>query len=808
MASFDWSSSEFLDDLPGGAYFCDASGCITYFNTQAAELWGRTPRLNDPAERFSGALKLFDAAGNPLLHDQSPMARALQSGREVRGEEFIVERPDGTRVTALAHVRPFRDQAGKIVGAVNMLVDITERKQAERSQALLASIVESSDDAIISKTLDGTIRSWNAGAERIFGYSAGEAVGKPIRMLIPDDRQSEEDEILARLRRGERIEHYETIRRRKDGTLFDITVTISPIRDAAGNLIGASKIARDISERKQGERDLQRATEALTAQLVDLRRLHDMSVRLATTLDLQSILDETLRTAAAIEGAGMGLLSLTAPGGDILEVRANLNFDPAFLQETGPATPHDPGCGRCMAEKRRVVIEDVELDPSFADQRSMAVRAGFRAAHHTPLITRDGKCIGVLSTHFHQPHRPTDRGMHLIDLCVRQAVDFIENARLYAELKDADRRKDEFLVTLAHELRNPLAPIGNSLHILRLSGDLSPSAERVREIMERQFAHLTRLVDDLLETSRITRGKIELRKEHVEVATILRSAIETSSPLIAAAGHELTTTLPDERLMLEADPVRLAQVVANLLNNAAKYTERGGRIRLRARREADEVVLSVTDTGMGIPPEMLGRVFEMFSQVDRTLKRSQGGLGIGLTLAKHLVEMHGGRISVTSGGIGQGSEFVVRLPLATSNAPMTPPTGTPSPQSDKMPAPRRILVVDDAHAAAATLAKLLEKMGQQVFIAGDAAEAIREVRERRPDLVISDIAMPDMDGYELARVLRRSPGLDGLILVALSGYGQESDRREALEAGFDRHLVKPVSYDALKALLNEVPLRR
>jgi PAS domain S-box-containing protein len=809
LASFDWSSSEFLDDLPGGAYFCDAAGLITYFNSQAAELWGRAPRLNDPADRFNGAMKLYHPDGTPMPHDECYTARALQTGREIRGQEFIIERPDGTRVTALAHVRPFRDSTGKILGAVDILVDITERKQAEQSQALLAAIVESSDDAIISKGLDGTIQTWNAGATRIYGYTADEVIGKPIRMLIPNDRQNEEDEILERLRHGERIEHYETIRLRKDGTLVDITVTISPIRDASGNLIGASKIARDISERKQGERDLQRATEALTAQLVDLRRLHEMSVRLATTLDLQSILDETLRTAAAIEGAGMGLLSLVAPGGDILEVRANLNFDEAFLRETEPVTPYDPGCGRCLAEKRRLVIEDVELDPTFADYRAMARRAGFRAAHHTPLVTRDGKCIGVLSTHFLQPHRPTDRAMHLIDLCVRQAVDFIENARLYAELKDADRRKDEFLVTLAHELRNPLAPIGNSLHILRLSGDLSPSAERVREIMERQFAHLTRLVDDLLETSRITRGKIELRKEHVEVATILRSAIETSSPLIAAAGHELTTSLPDERLTLEADPIRLAQVVANLLNNAAKYTERGGRIRLQARREANEAVLSVTDTGMGIPPEMLGRVFEMFSQVDRTLKRSQGGLGIGLTLAKHLVEMHGGRISVTSAGIGQGSEFVVRLPLATSPAPVPhSPLIPPSQSSDKMPAPRRILVVDDAQAAAATLAKLLEKMGQQVYIAGDAAEAIREVRERRPDLVISDIAMPDMDGYELARALRRSPGLDNLVLVALSGYGQDSDRREALEAGFDRHLVKPVSYEALKALLNEVPDRR
>ena len=426
-------------------------------------------------------------------------------------------------------------------------------------------------------------------------------------------------------------------------------------------------------------------------------------------------------------------------------------------------------------------------------------KAGFRAVHSTPLITRSGKIVGVLSTHFRRPHRPSDREFHLIDLCTRQAVDFIENAQLYAQLRDADRRKDEFLATLAHELRNPLAPISNALHILRLSGELPPGTERVRDIMERQVNHLVRLVEDLLEVSRVTSGKIALRKERVELARVVENAVDTSRPLIEAAGHQLAIAISPDLITLDADPVRLAQIIANLLNNAAKYTQSGGQIWLTAQYIDNEVLISVRDNGMGIPSHMLPRVFEMFAQVNPTIKRAQGGLGIGLTLAKNLVQMHGGQIEAHSEGLGKGSEFIVRLPLAATT--ITPPT-SPSPPSFITPLSRhRILVVDDTHAAVYMLGKLLEVLGQEVYTANSAHSALETAAAKRPEVVISDIAMPNMDGYELAHRLRQLPDMQDAVLVALTGYGQDADRHRALESGFDQHLVKPVGLEALQKLL-------
>lgn len=369
---------------------------------------------------------------------------------------------------------------------------------------------------------------------------------------------------------------------------------------------------------------------------------------------------------------------------------------------------------------------------------------------------------------------------------------------------DANRRKDEFLATLAHELRNPLAPIRNSLHLLRLSGDLSPSLESVREIMEGQVDQMVRLIDDLLDVSRISSGKIELQKEAIELATIVSIAVQTAQPLIDAAGHQLALSLPAEPMILHADPVRLIQIIGNLLNNAAKYTKPGGQIWLTAHHDRNEAVISIRDNGLGIPADKLPLVFNMFTQVDRTLTRAQGGLGIGLTLAKTLVEMHGGRIEAHSDGPDQGSEFLIYLPMMPDSQ-RHPTLRSPMRRSRMYVSRRRILIVDDTRAAGYVLGKLLETMGQQVRTATDAAAALESVRRERPDLVISDIGMPNMDGYELARCLRKEPGLERLLLVALTGYGQDSDKERAKQAGFDYHLVKPVSLEALQGLLASLP---
>jgi signal transduction histidine kinase/ActR/RegA family two-component response regulator len=566
-------------------------------------------------------------------------------------------------------------------------------------------------------------------------------------------------------------------------------------------------VARDITAQKRSAAALESLTDELAVQLADLRRLQEMSMRLATTRELQPILEDTLRTAAAIEGTPLGVLSLYDAESDRLRVGVSLGLDQEFLDALSQLPPGGAACTECLRKRRRVVVVDVMTEPRFAAFRNQALREEVRAIHCTPLVARSGTIVGVLTTYFREPRKPTDRESHMADLCARQAADFIENVRLYQALREADRRKDEFLAVLAHELRNPLAPISNSLHLLRMTDDVSLAAERIHQIMEQHVDHLIRLVDDLLEVSRITRGRIELRRETVELAAVVRSAVDASRSLIDAAGHQLALTLPAEPVLLDADPVRLAQVISNLLNNAAKYTDRGGQIWLSARVEDRQAVISVRDTGVGIPPAMLPHVFEMFAQVDRTLHRAQGGLGIGLALARSLVQMHGGEILVRSGGAGQGSEFVVRLPrLSEAERKVSLPPPRESQFARPLPA-RSIVVVDDERSGALVLGELLVKMGQHVQTAHDAETALAIAEAARPDVIVSDIGMPNVDGYELARRVRQHPLLRGVALVALTGYGQDIDRQRARDAGFDHHLVKPASFEALHALLAALPVR-
>jgi PAS domain S-box-containing protein len=368
-------------------------------------------------------------------------------------------------------------------------------------------------------------------------------------------------------------------------------------------------------------------------------------------------------------------------------------------------------------------------------------------------------------------------------------------------LKEADRRKDEFLATLAHELRNPLAPMRNALQILRRA-DNRAASEQARAVLERQLLQMVRLIDDLLDVSRVTRGKLRLRTGRVELAAVVASAVETARPLIEASGHELTVALPPGPVPLDVDLTRLAQVFANLLNNAAKYTERGGRIWLTAERQGSDVVVSVKDTGVGIAAEALPRLFEMFSQVDRSLEQSQGGLGIGLSLVKGLVEMHGGSVEARSEGPGRGSEFVVRLPVAVAGPEQE---GTaPHSTSHATPVKRRILVVDDNRDSADTLAVVLTDLGNEVRTAFDGLEAVEAAAAFGPDVILLDIGLPKLNGYDACRRIRQQPGAKGIAIIAVTGYSQQEDRRRSLEAGFDQHLVKPVAVPALEQVLAEM----
>ena len=377
--------------------------------------------------------------------------------------------------------------------------------------------------------------------------------------------------------------------------------------------------------------------------------------------------------------------------------------------------------------------------------------------------------------------------------------DVTERRTAEDDLREADRRKDEFIATLAHELRNPLAPIRNSLHIVRLAGSQDPAIQRVADMMERQVKHMVRMVDDLLEVSRISRGKIELRKERVELATVLRSAIDTSRPLIEAGGHELGVEIEDESIAVDADPVRLAQVFANLLNNSAKYTPMGGRIHLAVSVRDGMAHVCVKDNGEGIPADMLEKVFNMFTQVDAG-SRAQGGLGIGLTLARTLIHLHGGTIEAKSGGRGEGCEFLIRLPLAREavNRATAPDAQAAPPSGGKL---RRVLVVDDNYDAADSLGMLLQYLGAEAMTVHDGNAALDAARAFQPSVMLLDLGMPGMSGLEVARRVREDPSLRHTTLVALTGWGQREDRRRTEEAGFDYHLVKPADLPTLQSIL-------
>jgi signal transduction histidine kinase/ActR/RegA family two-component response regulator len=424
---------------------------------------------------------------------------------------------------------------------------------------------------------------------------------------------------------------------------------------------------------------------------------------------------------------------------------------------------------------------------------------GLRSYICVPLIV-SGKTLGALTFATAESGRSYSRSdLSLAEDLSRRAAIAIENAQLYRELREEDARKNEFLATLAHELRNPLAPLRTGLQVMKLATQSPAAVEQARTIMERQLGHLVRLVDDLLDVSRISRGKLDLRKERIELATVVTDAVETCTPILKQYGQELVLRLPDTPIYVDADRTRLAQAICNLVHNAAKYSDRGSRIWITVEREANEAVIRVKDNGVGIPADMLPRVFDMFMQVDQSLEKSHGGLGIGLTIVKRLVELHGGSIEAKSEGHGMGSEFIMRLPIVLSLVQEQQEEG--SVDQPRPAARHRILVVDDNMDAAGSLAMMLKLMGNEVRTAHDGLNAVETAAGFRPDLILLDIGMPKLNGYDACRRIRAQPWGRSVTIVALTGWGQDEDKRRSEQAGFDGHLVKPVEPAALERLL-------
>ncbi len=604
-----------LSSIGDAVIVTDMQGIVTFLNPVAVALtgWERTEATGKPLQQIFNIIN--EETRQPV---ETPVARVLQDGAIVGlANHTVLIAQDGREIPIDDSGAPIRGPGDEITGVVLVFRDVTEARRATESRLYLASIVESSDDAIIGQTLDGKIASWNRGAERLYGYPADEIVGRPLSILVPPDHPDELPAIMNRIKRGEFIEHFETVRLRNDGIRVDVSLTISPVKNASGKVIGASKVARDITARK-GE----------------------------------------------------------------------------------------------------------------------------------------------------------------------------------------DRRNNEFLALLAHELRNPLAPLRNALQVIRMAGNDRNTIEHSRNTMERQLQHLVRLVDDLLDVSRISQGKLQLRKERITLAAVVTNALELCEGMFAQQDHELTVALPEEDVFLDADKTRMAQALCNLLNNAVKFSDRGSRVWLTVRREGPVAEFSVKDTGVGIPAQMLPTVFDLFTQVDRSLEKSQGGLGVGLTIVKRLIEMHGGSVEARSEGYGMGSEFILRLPVALSL--MQEPGDEDDAFDSKRVTGRRILVVDDNVDAASTLAMMLKLMGHEVRTAHDGLEAVDAATAFRPELILLDIGMPRLNGYDTCRRIREQAWGKQARILALTGWGQDEDKRRSKEAGFNGHLVKPVEPKVLVELLAEL----
>lgn len=607
-------------------------------------------------------------------------------------------------------------------------------------------------DAVITTDLAGRVTFLNPVAESLTGWTQ-EAVGQPldsvIRIINEESRQPVEIPTVEALREDRTVKlasHSMLIAR--DGTERSISDSAAPITNDKGEVAGVVLVFRDITERRKTERALDKA----------LGYADDI---IATLREPFVVLDSDLRVKTA-----------------------NRSFFDTFRvtkEETENRLVYDLGNGQWDIPGLRKLLDEVL-------SRNQSVH-DFEVEHSFPELGRKTMLLNA------RPFPPDSKHPELILLAVEDVSALRERAD---ELAEASRHKDEFLATLAHELRNPLSPIRNSVHYLGLDGLTEGDVKTARDVIARQVAVMVRLIDDLLDVSRISRNKLDVRKERVELAVVVESAVESSRPLLQQCGHELTVDLPLEAFHLDADPIRLAQVFLNLLNNAAKYTNRGGQISLSASREGSDAVVTVRDNGIGIPSDMLSSVFNMFTQVERSLEQSQGGLGIGLTLVRRLVEMHDGSIEARSEGPNKGSEFVVRLPLV-----IRPPIETPSHDGAAVKRLRhgRILVVDDNKDSADSLAMLLRLKGNDIRTAHDGVEALEVADTFHPETVLLDIGLPKLNGYDVARRIRQQPWGQDVLLIALTGWGKDEDRLLAQEAGFNFHIVKPVDLAALEELL-------
>ncbi len=794
--ALELSRDRYLDlyeRAPVGYVTMDMHGFIVDANRVAGELLGLPhPRL--VGRRLDEFVMPEDVPR--LVQHQHDLAGA----REARTLELQVGAAGGAQRVAHLEMTLVADSEHRVAHCRVALFDASERARMQDDVARLAAIVASSEDAIISRDLEGRIDSWNDGARRLFGREASEMMGRTMNELVPEEFLPHEAGLLYRLAQGETIAHVETERIGRGGVRLPVSMSLSPIRDERRRIVGSALIARDISDRRRADRALRERVRQLdvlaqASQALILGELDPAAMR--------RDLFERVRAATGSEiclnyGAGVdddSDLVLLSAWGLSDQQQAEL-----------AVVPIDDSLAGLVARRRAgLVIENLQ-DNELPQARRLKL-AGARCYAGYPLLAHE-RCYGVAA--FASTSRDQFRRGDLLvikTLCDQVAA-MLERMHLTTELrqreqtlKRADKAKDDMIATLAHELRNPLAPIRNAVTILRRESANPKQVAWCRDIIERQVVQMSHLLEDLLDASRLTRNKIELRVERFALRQPIDQAVEATQHLMESQRHPLRVELPAEPVIVHGDLTRLTQVFANLLNNAAKYSDPGSEIILRAEREGEHVRIAVRDRGIGIAAEQLPLIFKMFSQLTPALDRSGGGLGIGLALARGLVEQHGGTLQAYSEGAGQGAEFVVRLPVGTA-PPQPGAQAVASAGTD--PAPRRLLVVDDNVDAAQTLAAMLALHGQDVRTAFSGYEALQIAEGWRPDVAVLDIGMPGLNGYELCERLREQSHGRPPLLIACTGWGQEADRERAHAAGFDFHLVKPIEPAALLRLLTVV----
>ncbi len=694
-------------------------------------------------------------------------------------------------------------------------------------EQLLSAIVDSSDDAIVSKSLQGIVTSWNLGAERLFGYTAEEMIGQSITRLFPPERENEEPRILAQIQRGERVDHFDTQRVTKDGRIIEVSLSISPVRNAEGVVVGASKIARDITQRKQWE-------ERLVVSRQKLEVLNRTGTAITAEHDMEKLVQAVTDAGREISGAAFGAFFYTVKRPDQESLMLyTLSGAPREAFEKFGMPRNTPIFAPTFAGEGSVRVGNVRKDPRYG---TMPPHHGMPAGHlpvtsylAVPVVAMSGEVIGGLFYGHPQPDVFTEESEMFVKALAAQAAVAMDNARLYADLQERlekqrkaeeqarasaeeatrqGRMKDEFLATLSHELRTPLQSILGWTQLLMAEDCDAEEVKQGIEVIDRNANAQTRIIEDLLDMSRILSGKVRLDVQRVDLASLIGAAVESVRPAAQGKNIRLQAILDPLAQPVSGDPNRLQQIFWNLLSNAIKFTPAGGKVQVILERVNSHLEVSVTDTGMGISADFLPYVFERFRQADASTTRRHGGLGLGLAIVKNLSELHGGAVRAKSPGENQGTTFTIVLPVAVLHPESTQPErrhpGGPGggtmvstlPRLDKL----SVLVVDDEEDARNLLAIVLAKAGASVRTAGSVKAALQLWQEAVPQVLISDIGMPGEDGYSLIRAIRALPQEQGrhVPAIALSAYTRTEDRIKAVSAGFQMHLAKPA--DALELL--------